>query len=246
MLFFSLVNFEEFSLILIALSLSVIPIMSQFVKLLNPHCSEDSVNIKFRMSTTSSATASGRDCDVPSAEVIFWDKLCLVSITRRDDTLMDASSISEEDIIEICIMKGHTHPLGVLHYSAMESVVLLCSTEELQCTTHGIVKMMELQDEAITVRAMAPPEAHVMAYLATLHLNPSNGERELHTPPQQTPPSGGTLHCLQAELGDLSNHELPQLVEDLTQEIAQCRIDMPPSSPPPNEWVCPSGSREPE
>ena len=26
---------------------------------------------------------------------------------------MDASSISEEDIIEICITKGHTHPLGV-------------------------------------------------------------------------------------------------------------------------------------
>ena len=32
---------------------------------------------------------------------------------------MDASSISE-DIVEIYIMKGHTHPLGVLHYSAME------------------------------------------------------------------------------------------------------------------------------
>ena len=37
---------------------------------------------------------------------------------------MDASSVSEEDIIEICITKGHTHPLGVLHYSAMELVVL--------------------------------------------------------------------------------------------------------------------------
>ena len=105
------------------LSLSVILIMSQFVKLLDPHCSEDSVNVKFKMPITSCATASSRDCDVPSAKVIFRDKLCLVSITRRDDTLMDASSISEEDIVEICIMKGHTHPLGVLHYSTMESVV---------------------------------------------------------------------------------------------------------------------------
>ena len=105
---------------------------------------------------------------------------------------------------------------------------------------------MELWGEAITVRAMAPSEAHVTVYLAMLHLNPSNGEREPHTPPQQTPPSGGTLHHLQVELGDLANHELHQLVEDLTQEIAQCGINVPPSSPPPNKWVCPLGSREPK
>ena len=87
------------------------------------------------MSITSSLTASGRDHDVPSAKVIFRDKLCLVSITRRDDTMMDASSISEEDIIEICITKSHTHPLGVLHYSTMESVVLFHSLDELQHAT---------------------------------------------------------------------------------------------------------------
>ena len=39
---------------------------------------------------------------------------------------MDASSVTEEDIIEICITMGHIHPLGVLHYSATESVVLFC------------------------------------------------------------------------------------------------------------------------
>ena len=37
---------------------------------------------------------------------------------------MDASSLTEEDIVEICITMGHIHPLGVLHYSATESVVL--------------------------------------------------------------------------------------------------------------------------
>ena len=114
---------------------------------------------------------------------------------------MDASSVTEEDIIEICITKGHTHPLGVLCYSTTESVVLFCLTEKLQCTTCGIVKAMELWGEAITVKAMAPSEAHTKAYLVTLHLNPSNGEGEPHTPPQQTPPSRGTLHHLQAELG---------------------------------------------
>ena len=54
------------------------------------------------------------------------DKICLVSITRRDDTLIDASSISEEDIIEICIMKGHTHPIGcapLFHYGIGSSLM---------------------------------------------------------------------------------------------------------------------------
>ena len=198
------------------------------------------------MSTTSSATASGRDCDVPSTEVIFKNKLCLVSLTRRDSTPMDASSVTEEDIIEICVTKGHTHPLGVLCYFGTESVILFHLTDELQCATCGIVKAMELQGEAITVQAMPPSEAHTKAYLVTLCLNPSNGEGELHTPPQQTPPSRGKLHHLQAELGDLANHELHQLVEDLTQEIALHEVNVPPSSPPPNTWVHPLGSRNPE
>ena len=30
------------------------------------------------------------------------------------------------------------------------------------------------------------------------------------------------------------------------QEIAQCELTVPPSKPPPNEWVCPLGSREPK
>ena len=217
--------------------------MNQFVKLLDPHHNEDSTNIKFKMSITSSTTASG-DHDVPSAKVVFRDRLCLVLITRRDDTLMDASSISEENIIKICIRKGHTHPLGMLHYSAMESVVLFHSLDELQHATHGIEKMTEVQGEAIIVRAMAPLEAHVTVYIAMLHTHSSNRERELHTPPQQTPPSGGTLHHLQVELGDLANHKLCQLMEDLTQETVQCEIHVPPSNPPPNEWVCPLGSRE--
>ena len=159
---------------------------------------------------------------------------------------MDASSISEEDIIEICITKGHTHPLGVLHYSAMESVVLFHSPDELQHATHGIIITTEFQCEAITVRAMAPSEAHVTAYIAMSHTNPSNGERELHTPPQQTPPSGGMPHCLQGELADLADHKLHHLVEDLTWEIVQCKIHVPPKSPPSNEWVCPLDSREPK
>ena len=143
---------------------------------------------------------------------------------------MDASSVTEEDINEICIKMGHVHPLGVLHYSATESVVLFHLTDELQHATHRIMKAMELWGEAITVKTMAPSEAHTKAYLATLCLNPSHGEGELHTPPEQTSPSRGMQCHLQAELGDLADHKLWQLVEDL-RKIALHKENVPPSSP---------------
>ena len=77
-------------------------------------------------------------------------------------------------------------------------------------------------------------------------LKPNTGEGEPHTPPQQAPPSEGTLHRLHAKLGDLNDSELQQLIKDLTQEIAQCELTVPPSYPPPNDWVHPSGRREPD
>ena len=95
------------------------------------------------MSITSSTTASG-DWEVPSTYIVFQDRLCLISITRRDSTLMDASSISEEDIMEICMKKGHTHLLGVLRYSTTEFVVLFQTTDELKCAICSIVKLMKL------------------------------------------------------------------------------------------------------
>ena len=151
------------------------------------------------MSTTSSATASGRDCDVPSALKLFLKLNCALHCsTRRDGTPMDASSVTEEDIIEICITKGHTHPLGVLHYSATDTelVVLFHLTDELQCTAHRIMKATELWAEAITVKAMAPSEAHTKAYLVTLHLNPSNGEGELHIHLLNKLPQAGECHIV--------------------------------------------------
>ena len=144
---------------------------------------------------------------------------------------MDASSISEEDIVEICMKKGHTCPLDVLCYSAMESIILFSTVEDLKCVSHGLVDVMELQNDAIIVMTLAPMEAHMATFTTVWHLKPTTRDGELHTPPQQTPPSRGTLHCLQVELGDLNNHELQQLMEDLTQEIAQCKLTVPHSNP---------------
>ena len=58
---------------------------------------------------------------------------------------------SEEDIVELCMKQGHTHPLGVLHYLAMESVILFSTAEDLRCASHELVDMMELRDIAIMV-----------------------------------------------------------------------------------------------
>ena len=158
------------------------------------------------MSITSSATTS-RDWEVPPTNS-FCNRLCLLSITRGDGTPMDASSISEEDIIEICIQKGHIHPLGVLHYLASESVILFGSMDDLDRASQGLADMTELHDEAVTVKTMALLEAHIAAFTLVWHLKPTLGDGELHTPPQQSPPNEGTLHCLYAELGDLNDNEL--------------------------------------
>ena len=60
--------------------------------------------------------------------------------------------------MEICITLGHTHPLDVLWYLVMELVALFCMTEEMQWASHGAIKAMELQDEPIAVRTVAPLE----------------------------------------------------------------------------------------
>ena len=161
----------------------------------------------------------------------------MVSITRRDGTLMDASSILEEDIIELCVKRGHTHPLGMLHYSAVESVVLFLTTDNLKCVIRAILPGdTKLHDEAITVKTMAPTEAHMSAYATVWHAKPSKGGGRPCTPPQQTPTGGETLHCLHVELSDLNNHELHQLVTDLSQEFT-CSVDWlcPPAAP--SKWL---------
>ena len=115
-----------------------------------------------------------------------------------------------------CALKwAHTHPLGVLHYSTMELVALFHSSEDMQCATHRAIKATESQDEAIAIRAVAPSETHVKAYIMAVRGDhskpqspPSEGEGEPNSPPDNPHPSGETLHHLQAELGDLTDHEL--------------------------------------
>ena len=196
------------------------------------------------MSVTSSATAS-RDWEVPSPES-FWNRVLLVTITQGDGTPLDASFRSEEDIIEICVGWAHIHPLGVLWYSVTESVVFHQNIEDLNCTLRTLPNMTEFHNEAITVQTMALAEAHITAFIEMWHSNPTTGDRGPCTPPQQSPLCKETLRHLYAQLWDLDDSELRQLVQDLSQEISQRGLTVPPSNPPPHDWTCPSDSQEPK
>ena len=109
--------------------------------------------------------------------------MLVVSITKRDGTLLDASSILEEDIVELCVRRAHTCPLGVLWYSVVDSVVLFSNIADVNHTQHVLPEVSEFRDEAIATRTMALAQAHITAFIEMWHLNPAAGEGELHTPP---------------------------------------------------------------
>ena len=104
--------------------------------------------------------------------------------------------------------RAHAHPMGVLQYSTVESVILFGSLEDVNCAHCTLPDMMELHNEAITGWTMALTEAHIAAFTKMWHSNPTTGDGEPHTPPYQTPPSEETPHRLHAQLGDLNDSEL--------------------------------------
>ena len=122
---------------------------------------------------------SGRD-HVPSDKPKLKSRMCLFIITQKDGTPFDATSVTKEDIVEMCIKMGYTHPLGVLHYSVMELIALFCSTEEMQHATCRAIKATELQEGAISLRDVAYIIA-VGGDSSKLQSPPSEEEGEPHS-----------------------------------------------------------------
>ena len=110
--------------------------------------------------------------------------------------------------MEISVGQAHMHPLGVLWYSMMESVILYQSVKDVNHIHRILPDVMEFCNEAITIWTMAPTEVQVTAFHSIWHSNPTTRDGELHTPPYQTPPNEETPHCIHAQLGDLNNSEL--------------------------------------
>ena len=99
--------------------------------------------------------------------------MCVLILKKRDGTPFDATSVLKEDIVKICIWLGYTHPVGVLHYTATESIILLQSPDDMQCDTHGAIKVMVLHEEVIAIRASAPSKTHVRVYMTAVGGEPS-------------------------------------------------------------------------
>ena len=92
---------------------------------------------------------------------------------QKDGTPFDVTSVTEEDIVQLCMTLGHTHPLGVLQFLAMESVALFCMAEEMQQASCGAIKAIELHDELIAIRTVSPSEPHIRAYITVVGGDPS-------------------------------------------------------------------------
>ena len=114
------------------------------------------------MSTSSTATALGRD-PVPTNDPTLKAQMCMFIMTHKDGTLFEVTSITEEDIAQLCMMLGHIHPLGVLQYSTTESVALFCMAEEMQQASCGAIKAMELCNKPIAIKIVASTEPHIRA-----------------------------------------------------------------------------------
>ena len=85
--------------------------------------------------------------------------------------------------MELCIGRAHTHPLGVLWYSMVDSVVFLSSAADVNHTQRALLDVMEFGDESVTIRTVAPTEVQITAFQAMWCSNPMAGTGELHTPP---------------------------------------------------------------
>ena len=115
--------------------------------------------------------------------------MCILILMKRDGTPFDVTSVLGEDIIKICVRLGYTHPVGVLCYSVMELIVLFQSADNMQHATCSAIKAAVLWEEAIAIRASAPPETCMRAYMTAVVGKPSR------TQPPTLEGRGTTLTC---------------------------------------------------
>ena len=128
------------------------------------------------MSTTSATTALAARDHIPRDIADLSYCMCLFVLPKGDGTLFNASSILEEEIIELCIWFGNRHPEGVLWYSAIKSVILFHTADKLQIMMCRVIKALTLHEEAIRVRTSTPFATHVQAYMTAVTGEPSDAQ----------------------------------------------------------------------
>ena len=76
------------------------------------------------MSTTSTLTTSAAHDYTLGNDSELLNCMCVLAITRGDGTPLDATSLQEEDIVELCIEVGQVHPECMLQLLVMESIIV--------------------------------------------------------------------------------------------------------------------------
>ena len=179
--------------------------------------------------------------------------MCVITLTKRDGTPFNVTSIQEEDIMEICVWLGHTHPLGVLHYTTSESIILFQSADEMQLATCRSIKAMGLHKEAIVIS-----HCHYCPFHNPCQGLYDSGGMGTSQNPISMLRGGNLIHPLATpiQLGELHVIFKQSLVTSLTmncisswristQEVALCKLNAFPRSPPPTPWGNPTRGRDP-
>ena len=151
------------------------------------------------MSTTSTATTLVACGHTLGDDSKLLNHICVLIIARGNGTPFDAASIQKEDIIELCVEVGHTHPNGVLWLSAMESIILFPSRKEMLATVCRVTKAMAWHKEPIKCHTSPPSTTHLRAYIAgrngwpsgTQSLTP-DGEEDPQSPLVTSTKKGGS------------------------------------------------------
>ena len=136
--------------------------------------------------------------------------MCVLILARGDGTPIDTTCIQEEDIIELCVEVGQTHPKGVLWLSVMELVILFWSSNEMLAAICRVTKAMAWQKEHFRLHTSPPSTIHLQTYVAgrdgwPLGTQFPTPDREgvPQSPSSNPHPDGRALCQFHMDLGDL-------------------------------------------
>ena len=193
------------------------------------------------MSSASTVTASVACNCIPGNEVELPSCMCILVLIRNDGTPFNATSIQEEDIVELCIQSGQTHPKGVLWYTVVGLVVLFHSVDEMLVMVCGVIKVMVLCEEPIRLDMTPPSTTHVIAYMMVRGGEPSSThppipdrEEEPQPSPSDPPTGWEDPTSITGAPWHLLDTQLWQLMEDLHWEVALWELNALPRDPLPS------------
>ena len=117
------------------------------------------------MSTASTATTSVACSHIPGDETELLNQMCVLVLTRGDCTPFNTTSIQEEDIIDLCVEMGQTHPEGVLWFWWLNQsfcfvLVMKCWLQHVESSKSWFCMKNPLGF------VLLPPTTHLRAYIA--------------------------------------------------------------------------------